>query len=36
MKYCIDNNNKIFKIILDYEGIEKWCVGVWKLIKKGL
>ncbi len=35
MKYCIDNNIKYLKLYFDYEGIEKWCIGVWKANKEG-
>ena len=35
MKYCIDNNIKYLKLYFDYEGIEKWCIGVWKTNKEG-
>lgn len=35
MKYCIDNNIKSLKLYFDYEGIEKWCTGVWKTNKEG-
>ena len=35
MKYCIDNNIRYLKLYFDYEGIEKWCVGVWKANKEG-
>lgn len=33
--YCIENGFKSIKIHYDYEGIEKWCNGVWKTNKLG-
>lgn len=35
MNYCYENNIKSVEIHYDYEGIEKWCTGVWKATKKG-
>jgi ribonuclease HI len=35
MKYCIDNDIKDLILYFDYEGIEKWCSGVWKANKEG-
>lgn len=30
MKWCIKNNINHLHLYYDYEGIEKWCTGVWK------
>lgn len=35
MNYCVENNIKSIKLYFDYEGIEKWCTGVWKTNKIG-
>ena len=35
MSYCIDNNIENLILYFDYEGIEKWCTGVWKTNKTG-
>ena len=35
MKYCVDNNIPAVEIFYDYEGIEKWCSGVWQANKEG-
>ena len=35
MNYCIENNIKSVDIYYDYEGIEKWCTGVWQANKSG-
>lgn len=35
MKFCIENNIKNIDIYYDYEGIEKWCTGIWKANKEG-
>ena len=35
MQYCIDNGIENLKLYFDYEGIEKWCTGVWKTNKEG-
>lgn len=35
MQYCVDNNIEEIDIYYDYEGIEKWCTGVWKTNKNG-
>ncbi|MCC0636556.1 MULTISPECIES: viroplasmin family protein [unclassified Clostridioides] len=35
MQYCIDNNIQNLILYFDYEGIEKWCTGVWKTNKEG-
>lgn len=35
IKYCLDNNIDSLAIYYDYEGIEKWCTGVWKAKKEG-
>ncbi|WP_080347086.1 ribonuclease H1 domain-containing protein [Clostridium botulinum] len=35
IKFCIDNNIKALDIYYDYEGIEKWCTGIWKAKKSG-
>lgn len=35
INFCIDNGIKSLDIIYDYEGIEKWCTGVWKANKIG-
>lgn len=35
MKYAADNGYKNIKIYHDYEGIAKWCQGLWKTNKEG-
>lgn len=30
MEWCIKNNINNLQLYYDYEGIEKWCTGVWK------
>lgn len=35
MNYCVENNIKSIDIYYDYEGIEKWCTGVWQANKPG-
>ena len=30
MQFCIDNHIEEIDIYYDYEGVEKWCTGVWK------
>lgn len=35
MDYCIDNNINNLVLYFDYEGIEKWCLGLWKTNKEG-
>lgn len=35
MKYAIENNFKKIIIYHDYEGISKWCMGLWKTNKEG-
>ena len=35
MNYCIDNNINNLILYFDYEGIEKWCLGLWKTNKEG-
>lgn len=35
MKYALDNNLKEITIFHDYEGISKWCTGIWKANKSG-
>ena len=35
MAYCLDNNIGNLILYFDYEGIEKWCTGVWKTNKIG-
>ncbi len=35
IKFCIDNKIKSVDIFYDYEGIEKWCTGAWKVNKPG-
>lgn len=35
MSYCLDNNIENLILYFDYEGIEKWCTGVWKTNKTG-
>ncbi len=35
MKYCLENGIKSIDIFFDYEGIEKWALGMWKTNKNG-
>lgn len=35
MKYCTENSISHLDLYYDYEGIEKWCTGVWKTNKDG-
>lgn len=35
MEYALENNIDKLDIYYDYEGIEKWCTGVWKANKEG-
>ena len=35
MAYCIENGIKSIDIYYDYEGIEKWALGMWKTNKNG-
>ena len=35
MSFCIEKGIKSLDIFYDYEGIEKWCTGVWKTNKIG-
>ena len=35
MQFCVKNNIKTLEIRYDYEGVEKWCTGVWKTNKPG-
>ena len=35
MKYCVENGIKSIDIYFDYEGIEKWALGMWKTNKNG-
>ena len=35
MQFCIDNHIEEIDIYYDYEGVEKWCTGVWKTNKSG-
>ncbi len=35
MKYAVENDIKKIKIYHDYEGIAKWCQGLWKTNKEG-
>ncbi len=35
MQYCVDNKIPKLQIFFDYEGIEKWCTGDWKVNKAG-
>ncbi len=35
MSYCLDNNIENLVLYFDYEGIEKWCTGIWKTNKTG-
>lgn len=35
MAYCISNEIENLTLYFDYEGIEKWCMGIWKANKEG-
>jgi len=35
MQYCLDHNISSIDIYYDYEGIEKWALGMWKTNKEG-
>ena len=35
MRYCLEHGIGNLTIYYDYEGIEKWCTGVWKANKAG-
>ena len=35
MRYCVKNSIDTLHLYYDYEGIEKWCTGVWKTNKPG-
>lgn len=35
MNYCLEENIENLILYFDYEGIEKWCTGVWKTNKSG-
>lgn len=35
MQYCLDHEIASITIYYDYEGIEKWCNGVWQAKKAG-
>ncbi len=35
MQYCLEHGIKSIDIYYDYEGIEKWCTGVWQANKFG-
>lgn len=35
MKYALENGYKKVTIYHDYEGIAKWCLGLWKTNKEG-
>ena len=35
MEYALDNNCNQITIYHDYEGIAKWCLGLWKTNKQG-
>lgn len=35
MEYCVKNKYKNLVLYYDYEGVEKWCTGIWKANKKG-
>ena len=35
MKYCLEHDIKSIDIYYDYEGIEKWALGLWKTNKDG-
>lgn len=35
MEYAVENNYKNIDIYFDYEGIEKWALGLWKTNKEG-
>ncbi len=35
MKFCLERGIPKLELFYDYEGIEKWCTGVWKANKEG-
>lgn len=35
MQYALDHNIPAVEIYYDYEGIAKWCLGLWKANKEG-
>ncbi|MBE7045058.1 MAG: RNase H [Ruminococcaceae bacterium] len=35
MRYCVEKKIPAVDIYYDYEGIEKWCTGVWQANKSG-
>ncbi|RDY29464.1 RNase H [Romboutsia weinsteinii] len=35
MNYCLENKIENLILYFDYEGIEKWCMGIWKTNKEG-
>ncbi len=35
MEYCVEKGISSLEIRYDYEGVEKWCTGVWKTNKSG-
>jgi len=35
MKYAIDEGYRVLELYFDYNGIEKWCTGEWKVNKEG-
>ena len=35
MQYCLDHGIASIDIYYDYEGIEKWALGLWKTNKEG-
>lgn len=35
MQFALDNHCKNLTIVHDYEGISKWCLGLWKTNKDG-
>lgn len=35
MQFCVNNDIGSIDIYYDYDGIEKWCTGVWKAKKSG-
>ena len=35
MQFCVDHSIPKLDLYYDYQGIEKWCTGVWKAKKEG-
>ncbi len=35
MQFCVEHGIPRLELYYDYEGIEKWCTGVWKANRKG-